>query len=300
MISKMICFFIALTTSFVALFGIGVPNISSYDVMTDIAYGQEEGQTLDLIIPEGIGSELGLAVFIHGGAWFGGDKSYETDKTELMAKKGLISANVNYRLLSTDRRELDCNTLLEDVDNAISKIVEVCRDKGYSIGKALIWGKSAGGHMALMYAYTYKEKSAVDVGLVYSICGPTDMSDTNYFSKTEFTTEQVLIMQSGLTGKDVTVDNFLDDGIQSELARVSPVNYVNENSVPTIFNSCGKDHLIPTSNAKSLEKALKANGVDYYYDHFANSNHCGRHGLDFFNYTVFDYHLDKMIDNYIK
>lgn len=290
----------AMVMAVMSALGIGVTKPTGYDVMTDISYGEEEAQKFDLTIPQGIGKELSLAVFIHGGAWFGGDKSYETDKTQYMAEKGMISANVNYRLLSTERKELDCDTLLEDIDNAIAKIVEVCGEKGYSIGKAMLWGKSAGGHIALMYAYTCKEKSAVDIGLVYSICGPTDMSDTNYFSKTEFTTEQVLLLQSGLTGKDVTADNFLDDSIQSELARVSPVSYVDENSVPTIFNSCGRDNLIPVSNAQRLEKALKANGVDYYYGHFANSNHCGRHGFDFFAYTVFDYHLDKMIDEYVK
>lgn len=300
MISKIASFFMMLTISFLAVFGIGVPHPSGYDVMTDVAYGDEEGQTLDLIIPEGLGKELSLAVFIHGGAWFGGDKSYETDKTQYMAEKGMISANVNYRLLSVERKELTCDTQLQDIDNGVKKIVEICSEKGYSIKRAIIWGKSAGGHLSLMYAYTYKDKSPVDIGLVYSICGATDLTDTNYFSKTEFTTEQVLLFQSALSGKEVTAENFLAEETQSELKRVSPVYCVTSASVPTIFNSCGRDPLIPLSNAQRLEKALKANGVDYYYDNFANSNHCGRHGFDFFTYTAFDYHLNKMIDKYVK
>ncbi|MBQ7653449.1 MAG: alpha/beta hydrolase [Clostridia bacterium] len=302
MIKSIACFFVAIVMSFLELFGIGTaPKPTGYDIMADISYGDEEAQKLDLIIPQGIGQELCLSIFIHGGAWMGGDKSYETKNAIPMAeKRGMISANVNYRLLSSDRKDLDCRTQLDDIDKAITKIVQVCNDKGYTIKKAIIWGKSAGGHLSLMYAYTYKDKSAVDIGLVYSICGPTDMMDTNFFSKTEFTTEQVLLLNSVLTGREVTLDNLLSDEIVSERMRVSPVNYVTTESVPTIFNSCGRDNMVPTSNAQRLEKALQAFGVDHYYGHFAHSNHCGRHAMDFFSYTVFDYHLDRMIDKYVK
>lgn len=298
--SSIFAFIMAIIMAVMSALGIGATKPTGYDVMTDISYGEEEAQKFDLTIPQGIGQELSLAIFVHGGAWMGGDKSYETDKTQYMAEKGMISANVNYRLLNDQRRELTCKTQLQDIDDAITKIVEVCAEKGYSIKKALIWGKSAGGHLSLMYAYTCKDTSAVDIGLVYSICGPTDMMDENFFLKTEFTHDQVLLLNSVLTGENVTGDNLNDESIVEARKSVSPINYVTSSGVPTIFNSCGRDNMVPTSNAKSLEKVLKNNGVDYYYAHFSNSNHCGRNGLDFFTYTVFDYYLDSMIDKYVK
>lgn len=277
------------------------PKPTGLDVFNDISYGEEETQKFDLIIPQGIGKDLSLSIYLHGGAWLGGDKSLDTELVLPMAQeKGMISANVNYRLLSEGRNDLDCRTLLQDIDDAIKKIVEVCDDKGYSVKKAIIWGKSAGGHLALMYAYTCKDTSAVDIGLVYSICGPTDMTDEDFFAETDFTTEQMLLLNSVLTGVKVTEENLMSEDIVSERQRVSPINYVTSTSVPTVFNSCGRDRMVPTSNAQRLEKVLKDCGVDYYYAHFSHSNHCGRNGLDFFTYTVLDYHLDKMIEKYVK
>lgn len=300
----------AIIMAFLSIFGVGnggnpTPPANttptSYDILTDVSYGPEEKQTFDLIIPQGIGKTLSLSVYIHGGAWMGGDKSYEVDTFKPMAQeKGLISASLNYRLLAENRRDLNCDTQLKDIDDAVTKIVDVCSSKGYTIKKAIIWGESAGGHLALMYSYTYKDKSAVDIGMCYSICGPTNLADTNFFTKTEFTPAQMLLLQSLLTGTDINADNIMTSEIFNERLRVSPVNYVNASSVPTIFNSCGDDHLVPTSNAEHLQKVLQQNGVDYYYAHFANSGHCGRNALDYVTYTALDYKLDEMINKYVK
>ena len=295
-------FFMAIIIAVLSALGIGGnPKPTGYIVLNDVSYGTEESQAFDLIIPEGIGKELGLAVYIHGGAWLGGDKSLEAETFKPMAEKyGLISANINYRLLVDGRKDLNCETLLDDVDAAITKIIEVCQEQGYTVGKAIIWGESAGGHMALMYSYTRKNTSPVDIGLCYAICAPTDLTDTNFFTKTDFKYEHIFTFQSCLTGKDVGENNFLDEDIQSELRRVSPAYQVTGSSVPTIFNSCGRDKMVPTTNATRLEKALSYNGVDYYYAHFKRSGHCGRRGPDFITYTALDYNLGKMIEEYVK
>lgn len=301
MFTRIISFITALVMGTLFALNIGTIKPESYIVLRDVSYGEDEQQTFDLIIPEGIGNELSLAVYIHGGAWLGGDKSLEENTYKPMAeKRGMISANVNYRLLSMDKRELNCQTLLQDIDDAMNKIVEVCAENGYKIKKALMWGESAGGHLALMYSYTCKDKSPVEIGLCYSICGPTDMTDTDFYSKTDFSVEQVFILQSALTGMDVNESNILDEKTQEELRKVSPAYNVSESSVPTIFNSCGRDKMIPTSNAKTLEKALKYYGVDYYYAHFKRSGHCGRRGPDFITYTALDGKLGEMIDKYVK
>lgn len=301
---------IAIIMAILSVFGVGnggnpTPPVNTtptgYDILTDVSYGSEDSQKFDLIIPKGIGKELSLAVYIHGGAWMGGDKSYETETFKPMAQeKGLISASLNYRLLAENRRDLNCYTQLKDIDDAVTKIVDVCSSKGYSIKKAIFWGESAGGHLALMYSYTYKDKSAVDIAMCYSICGPTNLADTNFFTKTEFLPDQMFLLQSLLTGTDINANNITTNEVFNERLKVSPINYVNASTVPTIFNSCGDDHLVPKSNAEHLEKVLKANGVDYYYAHFANSGHCGRHSLDYATYTALDKKLDEMIKKYVK
>lgn len=309
----MIKILLSLIMAFLSIFGIGSSGglgndadnqpvtPTGYDLKFDISYGEESEQKLDLIIPEGIGKTLNLCVYIHGGAWMGGDKSLETENVIGYAKdRGMIAANVNYRLLSESRQDLNCNTQLQDINSAVEKIVEVCQEEGYTIKNAMITGESAGGHLALMYAYKCKDISPVNISLVYSICGPTNMADVNYYTKTDMTADQVALLQSVLTGRTINMDNLMTTEIYEELMKVSPIKYVDQNSVPTIFNSCGNDRLVPVSNGEQLEKALKNFGVDYYYAEFVNSGHCARNTLDIATTSVFDVKLDEMIEKFVK
>lgn len=302
MLNTIISIFTSIVIFFCTLFGInlGGTEPTGYDMYSDIAYGQDAEQVFDLIIPQGVGNEMGLCVYIHGGGWIGGDKSAESETVKPFAKKGLVTANVNYRLLKDGHDELNYKSLLEDINEAVKKIVSFCEEKGISVKKAMFMGESAGGHIALMYSYTYYDKCPVEIGFVYSICGPTDMTDERYFVDTDFPEDMMLNIQTLLTGKTVTADNrFSDEIVQAQL-EVSPISYVNENSVPTILNSCGQDRLVPVSNAETLCDVLEANGVEYYYKEFYFSNHCGRHGMDFINYTLLDMKLDEMIEKYVK
>ena len=176
----MIKILLSLIMAFLSIFGIGSSGglgndadnqpvtPTGYNLKFDISYGEESEQKLDLIIPEGIGKTLNLCVYIHGGAWMGGDKSLETENVITYAQdRGMIAANVNYRLLSESRQDLNCNTQLQDINSAVEKIVEVCQEEGYTIKNAMIMGESAGGHLALMYAYKCKDISPVNISLVY-------------------------------------------------------------------------------------------------------------------------------------
>ncbi|MBQ7653448.1 MAG: alpha/beta hydrolase [Clostridia bacterium] len=274
---------------------------TGYDISVDVSYGAHDQQKLDVVIPQGVGKTLSLAVHIHGGAWMGGDKSQKTEDVMTYAKeKNMISANVNYRLLLIDDPQYNCWTMLDDINAAMNKIVEICRAKGYAIKKAMMWGESAGGHLALMYSYTYKDKCPVTIGLCYSICGPTNMTDPKYFTENDIPAAQMLILQTRLTGQEITANNLLSESTRNAQLKVSPINYVNSSTVPTIFNSAGRDRLVPASNGDALAKALKLYGVDYYYAEFTNSNHCGRNGLDVGTYTALDSKLDQMINKYVK
>lgn len=303
-------FILSIIMAILSIFGIGTgggghepidTTPTGYDIMSNVSYGTSSQQAFDLMIPEGIGKTLSLAVYIHGGAWMGGDKSLEIETFTPMAKeKGMIAASLNYRLLKIDDASLTLNDQLQDINSAITKIVQICTSKGYKIKKALIWGESAGAHLALMYSYTWKDRCPVDIGLCYSICGPTNLCDPWYYTDDEIPPYQMLILQSRITGLNITADNLLSGTTVDALRRCSPINYVNAGTVPTIFNSCGRDTLVPVSNGEDLAKILKANFVDYYYVEFPNSNHCGRNGFDSTVYTKFDKKLDQMINTYVK
>src|SRR5687768_13511893 len=55
-------------------------------------------QVLDLYVPEKAGGPLPLIVWIHGGAWSGGDKSGCPPLRQGYAQRGYAVASLNYRL----------------------------------------------------------------------------------------------------------------------------------------------------------------------------------------------------------
>ncbi|MBQ7653450.1 MAG: alpha/beta hydrolase [Clostridia bacterium] len=278
---------------------------SGYLEMNDISYGESAQQVFDISFPEGIGKELSIAIYIHGGAWWGGDKNdaYSILQGYFSERKMLddmICAKINYRLLNPQDPEISLETQLQDIDSAIKKIVEVCAQQGYSITKAMIWGVSAGGHLSTMYCYRFKDTSAVDIGLCYSICGPTDLTNKWYLTECEIGRNDMLLLQSLLSGTEINEDNINSDKTLSQQEKISPITYVTPETVPTLYFSCGKDILVPVADGEKLAKTLKANGVDHYYMEFPNSGHCSRDKDDYGYYTLFDFHLDAMLKKYVK
>ncbi len=67
---------------------------------TDVAYGPDERQTLDLHLAEGEGARP-LVLYFHGGGWLGGDKSRHPSFAPFL-ENGISCATVGYRLTGKD------------------------------------------------------------------------------------------------------------------------------------------------------------------------------------------------------
>ncbi len=85
------------------------------------------------------------------------------------------------------------------------------------------------------------------------------------------TTEQIL---SYACGQSFTYETRADAA--EALRFVSPLYYVNENTVPTVINHGMVDDIVPFRNATSLAAKLEEYGVTYVENYFPNSGH----GLD--------------------
>lgn len=316
MFSKITAFILSIITFILSLFGIDIvkddpspveiPQQKIYFkddcmVIENVSYGEDYQQILDLYIPEGVNSETSLYFHIHGGAWIMGDKSNGAELAENAAKKyNIVGVTIGYRLLKEGDHSLDCKTLLDDINSAMAKVKDVCLERGITLKKAIVRGDSAGGHLALMYAYLYKKSSPVEIGLVESNCGPTDMTDRGYLQKDWSISRKDMMMLYGLLiGKDVCTLNYYTSDIQKQLYAVSPCCYVSSNVPATIFNSCGKDTLVPKSNGDKLNELLNAYGVDHYYTCFDYGIHCCRDELDFEKSQAYDVKFDQMMSQYV-
>lgn len=290
MFEKIIAFFMSIITFFMQLFGISANGTT---VLKDVGYGEAARQVVDIYLPSESNDPVGMIVFIHGGAWIGGDKSAYEDVCEYASNDlGLIAATVNYRYINDT---VHCGEMLEDINDAVSKVKDVAEEKGFKIKAAAYGGHSAGGHLALMYSYTYTEKSAVPVAFCFDQSGPTNMADENFFAENNaMGHETVLELCSLLTGVTVTDDNLNDADVQAALYAVSPISYVTASTVPTIIAHGNTDDIVPYSNAVALDAALTLAGVEHDFITYENTGHNLDNDADAaseYNDTLYNYIL---------
>lgn len=136
---------------------------------TEVAYGLDPRQVLDITLPQGDGPFPAL-VMIHGGAFRTGDKA------DLAIPAGLLEAGIavvrlNYRLTGTDRWPAQG-------DDCLAAIVHLQRE-GASLGldpaRIVLMGQSAGAFLAVVTALNLVEVGLPPRGVV-SFYGPMDFS----------------------------------------------------------------------------------------------------------------------------
>lgn len=269
MLQKILAFFMAIIAFFGNLFGVYKNKVYTYE---NLSYGNHERQNLNLCISkEAEGKSVGLILNIHGGAWIEGDKStYKlSDLQQVAANNKFATAAVNYRYISEDT---DINDIMDDIDSALAKIKEVGKEHNVDIDKVILTGYSAGAHLSMLYAYSRVSEAPIKPVAVVSYCGPTNLADTNFYHNSNLGDEAfVSLLMSYACGQKFTIDTI---GTAAEaLAKVSPVTYVNENTVPTIIAHGEKDTTVPFSNAVQLDALLTENGVEHEFVVYPNSDH---------------------------
>lgn len=114
-------------------------------LISDIAYGQDDKQRMDVYIPV---SAKGTPVIfmVHGGAWRIGDKAARgvvANKVARWVPKGIIFISANYRLLP----DADPLTQAGDIILAIKKAQAEVEKWGGDPAKFILMGHSAGAHL---------------------------------------------------------------------------------------------------------------------------------------------------------
>ena len=235
----------------------------TFVVFENAPYGEHERQRYDLVLPSENAGERGLILFIHGGSWIHGDKAAYRDDLCLWAEKGFAAAAVNYHYLAPDAH---MDTLVSDIALSLSAIRRKAEAHGVKLGKALLTGSSAGGHLSLLYAYSMAGISAVRPVCVVDYCGPTLLTDEKLlFATPEHhpPMEQWIELFTNLCGIPFRPEN--REAILAALTRYSPVTYVSDASVPTVMVYGMKDDVVPFSNAKALRDGLDAHGIEYVF-----------------------------------
>ena len=232
--------------------------------------------TLDIFLPDsGATKKYPVVIIIHGGGWVLGDKTLETIyymqclKTELLANRFAV-ISINYSLVGEN---IHLPAPVEDCKDAIRWVRAHANDYNLDTLNIGLWGGSAGGHLALLAAYTTNEQFPGDkelashsarVNYVIDNFGPTELNSLFRMDAGCFSTFLVKVfirklndirekLVFAMTGFHIKKDK---QKIKEINARNSPLGYISVNAVPTIIFHGDNDKVVPISQSRTLKQDL--------------------------------------------
>ena len=228
-------------------------------VHQDIVYVADghERQKLDLYIPDE-GENLPLIIWIHGGAWLGGDKTHYNPREYL--KSGYAGASINYRL----SQHAIFPAQIEDVKAAVRWLRANAETYRLNPNRFAAWGSSAGGHLVAMLGTT-------DDVAEFEVGGNLEVSSrvqavVDYYGPTDFLQMDAHRLPDGLVhdAPDSPESKLVGGPIQEHkdrVARANPITYVSEDDSPFLIIHGDQDKLVPYQQSVLLKDALEKAGV---------------------------------------
>jgi len=192
---------------------------------------------------------------LHGGGWIAGTRSEFPEWNTWLNELGFVVFDVEYRL-APPVRWLD---EVGDVKCALGWVASHAAQYRIDSNRISIMGNSAGGHLAMLAAYTMGDPIVssscdavrVKINAVVNIYGPSDLP-LGYH-------------QSGsLHYVQHAMDAFIGGSPEAYADRyriLSPITYVNRKTPPTITLLGTNDRIVTTEQAQRLDRALTAAGV---------------------------------------
>ena len=249
-------------------------NDSIGTVHKDISYGDKESNKFDLYVPKDNSKEnYGLIVYLHAGGFTSGDKSGDEEILKWLCSKGYVTAGINYTLRTNENNASVYSQSME-IKEAMPIVVEEAKKLGYNLNEMAISGGSAGGTLAMLYAYRDAEESPIPVKMMFEMVGPPSFFaedwDTYGLDKNN---EAAAGLFGVMLGSEIDKEIIGTDELQEVMKPISAYAWVDENSVPSVIAYGKYDKVCPFKTARHLVNALEENNVDYKYFEAEYSGH---------------------------
>ncbi|WP_040981223.1 alpha/beta hydrolase [Oceanobacillus jeddahense] len=266
---------IGIETAFMDNYTFSFSDTDMYsDLEEDVVYKttEDEDLLLDVWDTKVNDEQRPVIVNIHGGGWSGGDKSEVSSWSKWFNSKGYVVFNIEYSQNGPGMWQKQ----ISDTHAALDWIVEHADEYQLDVDRINLIGSSAGGHLALLTGYTElrgnslvpretDSDSTVEINSIINLYGPSDLLqlyDENNSKEFVHPLLEQLLDEPPKT-----------EEIKNHYQQMSPIQYVNETSAPTISFVGQKDKVVPEEQIEILHEKLDENKVDSQAYYFPLSDH---------------------------
>ena len=227
---------------------------------TTNTFAQIDGRDLqlDVYLPTQNTANKGASlIVVHGGSWSAGERNDFPQWNQLFAAEGFTVFDIDYRLAQPNYQ-----TATGDVKCAVKWVKENAAKFNVSPDRIALLGRSAGGHLALLAAYSAGDAwlpascsettTSENVRAVVSIYAPTDLlwAYDNPANVRVINGPQTLANFFGGSPHE-------SNEMRERYVLASPATHISPNTPPTLLIHGGKDQLVRTENMNLLAGKLK-------------------------------------------
>lgn len=234
----------------------GAVNIKD-TILLNVSYGQDSRQVYDIHLPANRDHNTPVIFMIHGGAWKAGQKEDMNYFVNLLKMKwnSVAIVNINYRLAS-NTKNIHHNEIMSDIQNAVAHVLN--NKIKYNVSSIIATvGASAGGQLAMIYAYSYNK----NIKCVGNIFGPSIISDWEWYNSNN-------PFLGGYTG-DIIAEYVGESWNKTVYDMVSPYWNVSSTSQPIIIFHGNLDPIVPVYQSQWMKNKLQELKVPHQYHEYA-------------------------------
>jgi acetyl esterase/lipase len=227
-----------------------------------VVYAHAGGQALalDVYRPPPWPTPVPAIVVVHGGGWSNGDKGELSRTSERLAAAGFAVFDIQYRLAP----QPNWQTATGDVKCAVAWVKQHAGEVGVNVdvNRVALMGRSAGGHLALLAAYTTDDPELAStcpgdsrVSAVIAYYAPTDLAwgyELPANLRVYDTSQKLRDFLGGPPAK-----------VSDRFYKASLVNRVTKAAPRTLLIQGGRDQFVSPEHVDRLAPKLHAAGIPY-------------------------------------
>jgi acetyl esterase/lipase len=228
-------------------------NRSNFTLRSDLAYGPDPRQRLDVYTPKNV-AKAPVLIFVHGGSWYGGDKADYPFLADAFVGHGFVTVTILYRVAP----QAQFPAFVQDAALAVRWVRDNIATLGGDPDRLYLMGQSAGAQIAALVALdpTYLREVGLERSALRAFVGQAGPYDFRAFLEGDEPTQKAM-------------------GPREGWPRTQPINFVDGAQPPMLLQHGSTDTVVNPNNPEWLSDLIKAKGGQVEVRLYPNVDHPG-------------------------